>query len=76
MAKSSERQNIEASDAVTAKTEKIESVYSAAELAKAHKTFNTSHEIVATALKLAGKKTATITEAKNIIEDFKKKEVK
>ncbi len=53
-----------------------ESVYSAAELAENHKIFNTSYEIVSIALRLAGKKTATFTEAKNIIEKFKNKEVK
>lgn len=53
-----------------------ESVYTAEQLAGAHKTFDTSYEIVKTALKLAGKDKATITEAKNIIENFKNKEVK
>lgn len=53
-----------------------ESVYTAEELAKNHKAFNTSYEIVAVSLRLAGKKNATFTEAKNIIEKFKNKEVK
>lgn len=53
-----------------------ESTYSAQELAKAHNTFGTSYAIVATALRLAGKKEATITEAKQIIDTFKNKEVK
>lgn len=53
-----------------------ESIYTAQELAKAHNTFGTSYAIVATALRLAGKKEATITEAKKIIETFKNKEVK
>lgn len=53
-----------------------ESVYTAGELAKNHKLFNTSYEIVAVALRLAGKKTATFTEAKKIIENFKNREVK
>lgn len=53
-----------------------ESVYTAAELAAAHKTFETSYEIVAVALKLAGKEKATITEAKKIIDEFKNREVK
>lgn len=53
-----------------------ESVYTAAELAQNHKFFNTSYEIVVVALRLAGKKAATITEAKQIIEKFKNKEVK
>lgn len=53
-----------------------ESVYAAAELAKNHKAFNTSYEIVDVALRLAGKEEATFAEAKNIIEKFKNKEVK
>ena len=53
-----------------------ESVYTAEELAANHKVFNTSYEIVAVALRLAGKKAATLTEAKQIIEKFKTKEVK
>lgn len=57
-------------------TEKVESVYTAAELASAHKTFGTSYAIVATALQLAGKERATVTEAKKIIEEFKNREVK
>lgn len=54
----------------------VESVYTADELAKAHKVFDTSYEIVAVALKLAGKEAATVTEAKEIINEFMKKEVK
>lgn len=53
-----------------------ESVYSAAELAENHKVFKTSREIVEVALRMAGKKTATMAEAKAIIEKFKNKEVK
>lgn len=53
-----------------------ESIYSAEELAKNHKLFKTSYEIVAVALHKAGKKEATFTEAKNIIENFKNREVK
>lgn len=53
-----------------------ESVYTAEELAQNHKFFNTSYEIVVVALRLAGKKAATFTEAKQIIEKFKNKEVK
>ena len=52
------------------------SVYSREELAKNHKAFNTSHEIVDVALRLAGKESATFAEAKTIIEKFKNKEVK
>lgn len=52
-----------------------ESVYTAAELADNHKVFHTSREIVVVALRLAGKKTATLTEAQKIIEKFKTKEV-
>lgn len=53
-----------------------ESVYSAAELAENHKVFKTSREIVEIALRMAGKNTATLAEAKAIIEKFKNKEVK
>ena len=53
-----------------------ESVYTAEELAQNHKFFKTSYEIVVIALQSAGKKAATITEAKEIIENFKNKEVK
>lgn len=53
-----------------------ESVYPAAELAKAYKIFDASYEIVMVALKNAGKTEATVTEAKAIIEEFKNKEVK
>lgn len=53
-----------------------ESVYSAEELARNHKVFKTSYEIVAIALRTAGKKEATFAEAKKIIEEFKNKEVK
>lgn len=53
-----------------------ESIYPAEELARAHKTFRTSYEIVATALKIAGVEKATVAQAKEIIENFKNKEVK
>lgn len=52
-----------------------ESVYTAEELTANHKVFGTSKAIVTVALKLAGKKTATFSEAKTIIEKFKHKEV-
>ena len=54
----------------------VESVYTAEELAKNHKIFNTYREIVEVALRLAGKDKATVAEAKTIIEKFKNKEVK
>lgn len=53
-----------------------ESVYTAQELAQNHKFFNTSYEIVTIALQMAGKKVATVSEAKEIIENFKNREVK
>lgn len=53
-----------------------ESVYTAEELAANYKVFNASYEIVVIALRKAGKKTATVSEAKRIIENFKNKEVK
>lgn len=49
-----------------------ESVYSADELANNYKVFKTSREVVAIALRLAGKETATLEEAKTIINKFKK----
>lgn len=53
-----------------------ESVYTAAELTAAYKAFNVPREIVAVALRLAGKKTATFKEAQTIVGNFKNKEVK
>lgn len=53
-----------------------ESVYSAEELALNHKVFKTSYEVVAIALRKAGKKEATFSEAQKIIENFKNREVK
>ena len=53
-----------------------ESIYTAEELASNHKLFKTSYEIVAVALRKAGKKAATFSEAKKIIENFKNREVK
>lgn len=53
-----------------------ESTYSAAELTRAHKTLGASYEIVAVALKQAGKERATFTEAQEIVDRFKTREVK
>lgn len=53
----------------------VESVYSADELAKAYKVLNASYAIVATALKLAKKDSATLKEAQKIVDEFKNKEV-
>lgn len=66
----------EKAKAAPASARPVESVYSAAELAENHKVFKTSREIVEVALRLAGKKSATLAEAKTIIEKFKNKEVK
>lgn len=52
-----------------------ESVYSIEELAQGHKVLDASFEIVETALKLAGKKEATLKEAKKIVNEFKNREV-
>lgn len=52
-----------------------ESVYTAQELADNYKAFGTYREIVVVALRLAGKESATFSEAKAIIEKFKNKEV-
>ena len=57
-------------------TPETESVYTAEELAENYKAFNTSYEIVTIALRQAGKKAATFSEAKKIIDKFKTKEVK
>lgn len=54
----------------------VESVYTAEQLAANYKTFKTSYAVVTVALRLAGKKTATLSEATKIIEEFKHKEVK
>lgn len=54
-----------------------ESVYSASELAaNAKKVFGTRQECVAAALKAAGKTECTVTEAKEIVGEFLKREVK
>lgn len=53
-----------------------ESVYTAEDLIANHKAFKTSKEIVAVALRMAGKQTATFREAQTIIDTFKNKEVK
>lgn len=54
----------------------VECVYTADELVKNHRTFKTSREIVVVALRLAGKKEATLSEARKIIDNFKNREVK
>ena len=59
-----------------AKAKPVESEYTAEELAANYKVFKTSYAVVIVALRLAGKKTATLSEAKKIIEEFKNKEVK
>lgn len=54
-----------------------ESVYSVKELAaNAKKIFNTRQECVVVALKVDGKAEYTVSEAKEIVEKFLKKEVK
>lgn len=60
----------------TKEEKRPEIAYTAEELANAYKTFQTSYEIVKTALRVAKKDRATIAEAKEIIETFKNKEVK
>lgn len=59
-----------------AKVVPAEDVYTADELAKNYKAFGTTYEIAVVALRQAGKKTATMREAKNIIQKFRNKEVK
>ena len=59
------------------KTKNDGGVYAVGELAEvSKKIFNTSPEIVQTALKQAGKTRVTLTEAKNIVKIFLSKEVK
>lgn len=53
-----------------------EQEYTAEQLTEACHIFGVRREIVVVALRLAGKKTATVTEARIIIDDFKNKEVK
>lgn len=53
-----------------------ESVYTAEYLAANHKALGASYAIVVVALKQAGKETATLEEAKKIVNEFKNKEVK
>lgn len=54
-----------------------EATYTAAELAaQARQLFGTTPEVVAVALKTAGKEKATVAEAKKTVEDFLKREVK
>lgn len=61
----------------TKTTERVNaSVYSATELAANHKMFGVNRDIVVVALRKAGKTSATVAEAKTIIEKFKNKEVK
>lgn len=65
-----------AEETAKAPAKEAETVYTAAELADGHATFGTAREIVVVALKLAGVKNATYSEAKVIIEKFKNREVK
>jgi hypothetical protein len=62
--------------ATVAKAAPAESVYTAAELAANYKLFGVNRDIVVVALRKAGKKEATFTEAKAIVDKFKTKEVK
>lgn len=62
--------------AKVAKDALSESVYSASELVANYKLFGVNRDIVVLALRKAGKKEATFTEAKAIIDKFKTKEVK
>ena len=62
--------------AAGAKAAPPESVYSASELAANYKLFGVNRDIVVVALRKAGKKEATFSEAKAIVDKFKTKEVK
>lgn len=76
MSKNKESKAVEVPVKETVKPLAVESVYTAAELAKNHKVFNTYREVVVVALKQAGKQTATFSEAKKIIDEFRNREVK
>ena len=60
----------------TATVNEPESVYTVDELASNYKLFGVNRDIVVIAMRKAGKKAATFTEAKAIIDKFKNKEVK
>jgi anti-sigma regulatory factor (Ser/Thr protein kinase) len=53
-----------------------ESVYAVSELAANAKIFGERPECVTAALRFAGKATCTVSEAKKIVEEFMKREVK
>ena len=61
--------------ASTTKAAPTEGVYSAAELADNHQLFGVNRDIVVVALQKAGKKYATFSEAKDIINKFKSRKV-
>lgn len=65
-----------AQEAPAAAPETDESVYTLHDLIDGHKAFGVPKEIVTVALRLANIETATFAEAKKIIDEFKKKEVK
>lgn len=68
---------IETVQASKKKSSDLQSVYSAKELAaNAGKLFETRSECVTAALTAAGKSESTIVEAKRIVENFLKREVK
>ncbi len=62
-------------EAPAAPVKKAEAVYSAAQLTEGYREFGTSRAIVACALKLAGKDSATLAEARKIIDTFRNREV-
>ena len=53
-----------------------EDIYSAEDLIEGYKSFDTQPEVVAAALKIAGKQCATEEEARKIIKKFLRQEVK
>lgn len=76
MAQNKEKAKVAENTTAPVKPLAVESVYTAKEMADNYKVFNTSREIVVVALRQAKKETATVSEAKAIIEKFKNKEVK
>lgn len=53
-----------------------ESVYTLAQLVQGHRSLNAPRELVSVALRLAGKESFTLSQAREIVNKFKDKEVK
>lgn len=53
-----------------------ENVYTLAQLVQGHRSLNAPRELVSVALRLAGKESFTLSQAREIVNRFKDKEVK